>query len=59
MMKSGLRTFSLNSSELYDIVCPPAERAWIPNGALPREPRRWEADVIVEAGKPGRGRKER
>ena len=46
-----LRTFSLNSREFYEAVCAPAEQAWIPNGALPREPRRWEQEVIVEAGK--------
>jgi hypothetical protein len=49
------RTFSLNSREFYEAVCPPAERAWIPNGALPREPRRWEQDVIVEVGKGAEG----
>ena len=44
-----LRTFSLNSDEAYEALCPPRERAWIPNGSLPREPRRWEREVIVEA----------
>jgi hypothetical protein len=42
------RTFSLNSREFYEAVCPSAERAWIPNGALPREPRPREHEVIVE-----------
>ena len=31
-----LRSFSLNSREAYETVCAPEERAWIPNGALPR-----------------------
>jgi hypothetical protein len=53
----GLRSFSLNSQEFYDAVCERVERPWIPNGALPREPRKWELEVIVEVGKRGRGRK--
>jgi hypothetical protein len=35
-----IRTFGLNSREFYEAVCEPRERPWIPNGALPREPRR-------------------
>ena len=35
-----IRTFGLNSPEFYEAVCEPRERPWIPNGALPREPRR-------------------
>ena len=35
-----IRTFTLNSREFYEAVCEPRERPWIPNGALPREPRR-------------------
>jgi hypothetical protein len=34
-----IRTFTLNSKEFYEAVCTPRERPWIPNGALPREPR--------------------
>ena len=64
MKKSGfqpsevpvLRSFSLNSREFYEAVCAPAERPWIPNGALPREPRRWEPAVIVEVRKGRKGR---
>ena len=33
------RTFTLNSQLFYEAVCTPRERPWIPNGALPREPR--------------------
>jgi hypothetical protein len=43
-----MRTFGLNSQEFYEAVCEPRERPWIPNGALPREPRVWEREVIVE-----------
>jgi hypothetical protein len=43
-----LRTFSLNSQEFYEAVCAPRERPWIPNGALPREPRVRDLEVIVE-----------
>ena len=47
----GIRSFSLNSREFYEAVCEPRERPWIPNGALPREPRRPKADdgVWVDA----------
>lgn len=34
-----MRTFSLNSPEAYEALCPNPDRPWIPNGALPREPR--------------------
>jgi len=34
-----IRTFGMNSREFYEAVCEPRERPWIPNGALPREPR--------------------
>jgi len=56
MRKSDLkipmqRSFSLNSQEFYEAVCAPAEQAWIPNGALPLEPQRREAAVIVEVRK--------
>ena len=42
------RTFSMNSREFYEAVCTPRERPWIPNGALPREPRGRHLPVIVE-----------
>lgn len=42
------RTFTLNSQEFYEAVRTPRERPWIPNGALPREPRVWDLPVIVE-----------
>ena len=45
-----MRTFSLNSDEFYEALATPRERPWIPNGALPREPRVWERrDVEDEA----------
>jgi len=43
-----IRTFTLNSREFYEAVCEPRERPWIPNGALPREPRSRDLPVIVE-----------
>ena len=48
MTKIPMRTFSLNSREFHEAVCRPRERAWIPNGALPRDPRPMEQEVIVE-----------
>jgi hypothetical protein len=42
------RTFSLNSAEAYEVLCPREDRPWILNGALPREPRSWGQRVIVE-----------
>lgn len=47
-MPMPMRTFSLNSDEAYEALCCPRERAWIPNGSLPREPRLRELEVIVE-----------
>jgi hypothetical protein len=44
----NMRSFSLNSDEAYEALCPRQERPWIPNGALPREPRVWGLPVIVE-----------
>jgi hypothetical protein len=46
-----IRSFSLNSPEAYEALCPRAERPWIPNGALPRQPRwpRGESNVSVAA----------
>jgi len=57
-----IRTFTLNSREFYEAVCEPRERPWIPNGALPREPRRptpssgvWvDAEDGAAAGEAGR-----
>jgi hypothetical protein len=40
--------FGLNSPEFYEVVCEPRERPWIPNGALPREPKTRGLPVIVE-----------
>ena len=42
-----IRTITLNSQEFYEAVTEPRERPWIPNGALPREPRVWEREVIA------------
>ena len=44
----GVRSFSLNSAEAYAALCGREDRPWIPNGALPREPRVWDRAVIVE-----------
>ena len=45
------RTFSLNSPEFYEAVCPREDRLWIPNGALPREPH-WgrRSDPLIVSG---------
>ena len=43
-----VRTFSLNSQEFHEAVCEPREPAWIPNGALPREPRARDLPVIPD-----------
>lgn len=50
-----LRTFSLNSKEFYEAVTPPPEpHVWA--GGLPREPRVWEREVVLErCAKPSRG----
>ena len=45
------RSFSMNSEEFYRAVCPPEDRPWIPNGALPKELRVWEREAIVETRK--------
>jgi hypothetical protein len=45
--ETRIRTFSLNSKEAYDALATPRERPWIPNGALPREPRVWEREVVA------------
>jgi hypothetical protein len=44
-----IRTFALNSPEFHEAVREPRERPWIPNGALPPEPRAWGPAVIAEA----------
>jgi hypothetical protein len=51
----NMRSFSLNSAEAYEALCPRAERPWIPNGALAREPRWPKADdgVWVDAADDG------
>jgi hypothetical protein len=50
------RTYSLNSEEAYEALCPREDEPWIRNGALPREPRVWGPEVIVEVGPKGRPR---
>jgi hypothetical protein len=48
----GMGTFSLKSAEADEALCPRADRPWIANGALPREPR-WPREgegVWVDAG---------
>ncbi|WP_309660830.1 hypothetical protein [Sphingomonas sp.] len=54
MTKIPMRIFSLNSREFYEAVCRPRDRAWIPNGALPRDPRPEEQEVIVERSTEGK-----
>jgi len=49
-----LRSFSLNSRDFYEAVTEPRERPWIPNGALPREPRARDLPVIPDADLPRR-----
>ena len=46
-----IRSFSLNSPEAYEALGGRREQAWIPNGALPREPKwgRRESPVWVNA----------
>jgi len=46
-----IRSFSLNSPEAYEALGGRRERPWIPNGALPREPRwpRGDSSVSVRA----------
>ena len=44
-----MRTFGLNSREFYEAVREPREQPWIPNGALPREPRVRDAEVIRDS----------
>ena len=42
------RSFGLNSDEAYAAMCPREDRPWIMAGSLPREPRTWEREVVVE-----------
>ena len=44
------RSFSLNSDEAYDAICPRPDRPWIMAGSLPRDPRVWDREVVVEKG---------
>jgi hypothetical protein len=44
----NMRSFSLNSDETYEALCPRIERPWIMADSLPREPRVWNRPVIVE-----------
>ena len=46
-----IRSFSLNSPEAYEALGGRSDRPWIPNGALPREPKwgRRAAPVDVAA----------
>jgi hypothetical protein len=46
------RSFTLNSREFHQAVARRTE-AWIANGALPREPRPRDLEVIVEARRKG------
>lgn len=48
----GQRTFTLNSPEAYAALCPRQDEPWIANGALPREPRPRDLQVIVERNLP-------
>jgi hypothetical protein len=47
-----MRTFTLNSREFHHAVTRRSE-AWIANGALPREPRSRDLEVIVEVRRKG------
>jgi hypothetical protein len=44
----GIRSFSLDSDEAYEALCPRVAEPWIRNGSLPRTPRMWGQKVIVE-----------
>ena len=46
----SIRSFSLNSPEAYQALCEPRSRPWIPNGALPREPRMWDPEPVLRRG---------
>lgn len=44
----NMRSFSLNSDEAYEALCPREDKPWIMNGSLPREPRVQNLPVVVE-----------
>jgi hypothetical protein len=44
----NMRSFSLDSEEAYEALCEPRERAWTPNGSLPRDPRPLDQTVQVD-----------
>jgi hypothetical protein len=46
------RSFTLNSREFHQAVSGPGDRPWIPNGALPRDPRSWSPPVMTEPRRP-------
>lgn len=46
------RTFSLNSAEAYEALCPRDEEPWIKAGSLPRAPRGWPGRVERDPGPP-------
>jgi hypothetical protein len=50
----NIRSFSLDSDEAYAALCRRRDRPWIPNGSLPREPRAWEREAIIEPSTSGR-----
>lgn len=47
----NMRSFSLNSDEAYQILCPRADRPWIMNGSLPRTLGHWDPEPVVIPGK--------
>ena len=53
--ETRMRSFSLDSAEAYEALCPREEEPWIRNGSLPREPRGRDLPVVVERS--GRGRR--
>lgn len=44
----NMRSFTLDSEEAYEALCPRQDRPWIMNGSLPREPRGRNLPVITE-----------
>ena len=51
----NMRSFTLDSEEAYEVLCPRQDRPWIMNGSLPREPRGRNLAVIVERSGRWRG----
>lgn len=51
----NMKSFSLNSEEAHELLCRKSN-AWIANGALAREPRRWEPEIFVDPAGPLRQR---